>query len=290
MAESEAGEWPPLAIPVPRRFGPGWRVSVSDLEAALGEVALGESWFSNAGRSTTGFEEHVPPASGPRRGAATNVDAEQLGTLVHAALELVELRPRTSGATIDIDALVTAAWGRSDKPLSDALRAEAVEQTERWIGSPLWHDISRAELPQREIPFLLARPAPVALSGLSPRWTDVERVAVSGTIDLLYRRAAGTSECWRIVDYKTSGPVTADEVPKMLARYELQLGLYCLAVEKWIGLLPERVSLILLRGAVQEVYFEPTREFLDHTARLCERAIMAAAGQTERDAEDMPSA
>jgi ATP-dependent helicase/nuclease subunit A len=282
VAESEPGEWPPLAIPVSRRFGPDWRVSVSDLEAALGDVAPSDSWFSDAGRSTTGFLEHVPPANGTRRAATPDVDAEQLGTLVHAALELVELRPQAERTAIDVEALVAAAWGRSDKPLSDALRAEAVEQTGRWIGTPLYRDLTQAESPQREIPFLLARPAPTALSWISSRWTDVSRVAVSGTIDLLYRRGGETPERWRIVDYKTSGPVDAAEVPKMLARYELQLGLYCLAVEKWLGLLPERVSLILLRGAVQEVFFEPTRAFLDHTVRLCERAIVSAAEQAER--------
>jgi hypothetical protein len=33
---------------------------------------------------------------------------------------------------------------------------------------------------------------------------------------------------------------------------------------------------------VQEVFFEPTRAFLDHTVRLCERAIVSAAEQAER--------
>jgi ATP-dependent helicase/nuclease subunit A len=279
VATAEPGDWPPLALPLPRRFGPDWRVSVSELEAALGAIASAESWFFGAGKASIGFIEHVPARS---RGAkSTEVDAEQLGTLVHAALELVPLEPTVDPISIDVEALVVSAWGRTDRPLPDPLRAAAVDQTERWLASPLFGELLRGGTVQREIPFLLSRPAPEPLTRRSDVWSEVRRTTVSGTIDLLYRHASGDPECWRILDYKTSGPIRPGDAPSMLARYELQLGLYCMALEQWLGLLPERISLVLLRDAVQEVHFQPTRDFLEHTARLCDRAFLAAALLTE---------
>lgn len=279
VATAEPGDWPPLALPLSRRLGPDWRVSVSELEAALGEISPAESWFFGAGKEWIGFVEHLPPKSLGAK--STDIDAEQLGTLVHAALELVPLGPMVDPATIDVESLVVSAWGRTDRPLPDPLRVAASDQTAHWLASPVFTELSRGSSVQREIPFLLSRPVPESLTGRSAAWSDVRRMTVSGTIDLLYRHAPGKPECWRILDYKTSGPIRPGDAPGMLARYELQLGLYCQALEQWLEVLPERISLVLLRDAVQEVHFRPTPDFLDHTARLCERAFLATAIQLD---------
>ena len=93
-----------------------------------------------------------------------------------------------------------------------------------------------------------------------------EEWRVSGEIDLLLVSGAGE---WSIVDYKTSslggedggsrgGGTRLARARELLAKYELQLGAYVLALTEWTGRLPGRVSLVCVGNGVEEVAVRPS--------------------------------
>jgi ATP-dependent exoDNAse (exonuclease V) beta subunit len=83
----------------------------------------------------------------------------------------------------------------------------------------------------------------------------VEPIVISGTIDCLFESADAR---WTILDYKTGIRHPGTSVAALLADYEIQLGLYALAVEQLIRRPPDRIELVFMRNGVDRVTFEPT--------------------------------
>jgi ATP-dependent helicase/nuclease subunit A len=110
---------------------------------------------------------------------------------------------------------------------------------------------------------------------LPPKAGD-EGTRIVGKIDLLYEDAHGG---WHILDYKTNNIAADASDEKIVAPYELQLGVYAHAVEQWFGEPPCEVSLVMLRPLVRRVSFDltPSRDSelqarianaIDHCQRL----------------------
>jgi RecB family exonuclease len=87
----------------------------------------------------------------------------------------------------------------------------------------------------------------------------VSENVIAGTIDCLFESADGK---WLILDYKTGIRDRSTSPAELLADYEIQLGLYALAVRELIGRVPDQIELVFVRQGVDRVVFEPTAERL----------------------------
>jgi ATP-dependent helicase/nuclease subunit A len=184
-----------------------------------------------SGRTGADKKQTMPiePEGSPLIGLRTG-DATLLGMLVHAALEQVD--PREAAVTASMVARIARVqqWAASD-----AVTNAAAELVSRLMSSSTmvpWREALRTE---REVDFWLNWPSPATL--------------ITGQIDLLFRDAAG----WHIWDFKTGQvrPETHDDA--VWAAFDLQLGLYALAVEQWFGEPPVSVSLICLQPRVRQI-------------------------------------
>ncbi len=192
--------------------------------------------------------------------------AEQLGTLVHAAFERLDFKNPQETAAL-IDACAAALLTQVD----DKARATAVVCIENVLRSPLGTELARARQIHREIEFLLSFP-PLRKQGSGVASSDsaAAPIIISGTIDCLFESAAGE---WKIVDYKTGIRDAKTPAAELLVDYEIQLGLYALAVEQLLHRLPDRIELVFVRQCVDRVVFEPAAErFAEIVARVT-RAI-----------------
>jgi ATP-dependent helicase/nuclease subunit A len=84
-------------------------------------------------------------------------------------------------------------------------------------------------------------------------------VVISGTIDCLFESTDGK---WHVLDYKTGIRDRSTPPDELLAAYEIQLGLYALAVGELIGRLPDRIELVFVRQGIDRVVFDPTEDRL----------------------------
>ncbi len=166
----------------------------------------------------------------PARGGTDEPDGRALGTLVHAALEVADLRGRPDRDGLDrlLAAGATALGGFGDGPTP--LFREAAPLVAAFWDSSLVDDPRLAQ-GAREVPFSFVH----------------GDVLLTGYFDLLLR---GDEE-WRIVDYKTNR-LDGRSLEEVLAPYDLQAKVYALA-----GLLAgaERVvvSFLLLRDPSRPV-------------------------------------
>ncbi|MBI5759582.1 MAG: UvrD-helicase domain-containing protein [Planctomycetales bacterium] len=183
----------------------------------------------------------------------SEVDHKQLGTLVHAVLERIDFAsPRIS---------IDACWDHGTAELSTVMRDSAELMVRGFLRSPLAVELARSRRCFRELDFGLRWPKS---SGSGPTHL------ISGTIDCAYQTDQGT---WAILDYKSIMLRSPTDAETRLREYSFQLGVYCLALEQWLGVMPERADLVLLRGGVHRIGFRPTRAFLDETARRVDAAI-----------------
>ena len=173
--------------------------------------------------------------------------AEQLGTLVHAAFERIDFQNPPSLARL-IDECCGFAAARVDEPM----RAAALACLENLLASPLRADLVAARQLHREVDFLLTFPLPAnrettipplrkggpggvpseddcKLNNENGKWQIDRGVVISGTIDCLFESADGK---WHVLDYKTGIRDRSTPPDELLAAYEIQLGLYALAV-RW---------------------------------------------------------
>ena len=194
----------------------------SAIDAGTGPSLRVETATARAFASASGPTERRPDAAPPIP-AAVAVEAverrdparpggRRFGTLVHATLADVELR-----ANRDAIALLSAAQGR----LVGATQAE-VDAAARAVEAALRHPLLQAAAQsadcRREEPLLHVLPDGTLLEGIA---------------DLAFRDASG----WTVVDFKT------DARPGDHLRYELQLRLYCAAIEAATGA-PARAVLL----------------------------------------------
>lgn len=215
----------------PRLVGPAdrRRFSVTRLSGQI--IPSGGDWWRNDPEADT--QPH-----------ASSYDPLGLGTLVHALLERVDLG----------DADSYRQWARALAPHHDLLHAEVVaplaeELVERFAGTARAADIEAARQVHHEVEFSLPWP---------PDGGDPAGRYLQGYIDCLYQTADGR---WQVVDYKTN-QVTADGVPRLAAKYELQMLVYGLAVESFWGVGPAELVLHFLRPGVEHImaWDDATRE------------------------------
>lgn len=165
------------------------------------------------------------------------IDPAQLGNLVHAILERLDLANGGKGADRAIDRKI-GQLARSLAP--QHLRRHANEAGDRaiefvrgFVASETWSAMRDAERLDREVEFSL-------------RWPHTEAPALlRGYLDCLYRDAGG----WRIVDYKTNAILPA-AVPVEAERYALQMAVYAHAVEAATGERPASITLAFLAPGV----------------------------------------
>lgn len=157
------------------------------------------------------------------------VSSEELGTLVHQVLERLDYRrPESSEEVLE------RLWSSSRTSLNAEQRSTARRLIDPFLRSEGVATIARAKRSYREIDFQLQ-------AGIVH--PDCQGKIISGTIDLFLETEEGR---WIIADFKT-GRRLAHRREELLAEYELQMGVYSLAVRQILGRLPDEVWLIHLR-------------------------------------------
>jgi ATP-dependent helicase/nuclease subunit A len=174
--------------------------------------------------------EAVPAAE------ADAIDALALGTFVHAALARMDLRG--TGEILPLCEQIA-----SERVVKNAARSLtlAAEMLTRFRDSQRCQAIAAAKAIHRELEFLLAWPPGV--NGAAGRY-------LQGFFDCVYQDARGG---WHLVDYKTND-VTAAEVPAIAERYEMQMLLYALALERALGTPPVEIALHFLKPRVEHIF------------------------------------
>src|SRR5262249_37764856 len=147
--------------------------------------------------------------------------------------------------------------GRS---IDETARKSAAECVSNLCASPLGTELANARTIHREIDFLL-KFSPVG-AGVPPSGGVPENppeggtpTVISGTIDCLFESASGE---WIVLDYKTGLRDRSTPPAELLKDYEIQLGLYALAIQQFIGRVPARIELVFIRSGVECVLFDPT--------------------------------
>ena len=73
---------------------------------------------------------------------------------------------------------------------------------------------------------------------------------LQGFIDCLYQDAVGQ---WHLIDYKTN-QVSAANLSAAAVQYEMQLGVYALAVEQILGAAPVEIAVHFLRPSLEHAF------------------------------------
>ncbi|OYW19343.1 MAG: hypothetical protein B7Z55_09040, partial [Planctomycetales bacterium 12-60-4] len=188
--------------------------------------------------------------------------AEEIGTLVHAALERLDYSDLPHWSTA-----VDEAIRGSRKPPVPAVETTARQLVERFAMSSLAQECAMSRQMFREVDFLL--PAnPEDVSGI--------RDIVSGQIDLCCEDETGA---WRIYDFKTTDDRSGHDDVLHLAPYKFQLGVYALALEAWLQRKIASAGLVLMRPQVREVALR-----WDDAARAETRTRLLRAVHAAREA------
>ena len=191
------------------------------------------------------------------------LDPRGLGTVVHAVLAAMDF-----GKSMDLPALVRV---HAERHLADGSRdaGEALAMVERFAASARARELAAAAECHAEIEFLLAWPP----DGSGPR-----KLSVSGTIDRLYRDAAGD---WHVLDFKTNRVARGNLTP-LAAAYEMQMLLYALATERIVGKAPKSLTLCFLRSGAEHS-FQWNAEARDRVVAMVSGAIAEASRSPVRE-------
>jgi ATP-dependent helicase/nuclease subunit A len=191
------------------------------------------------------FTSHIPGKSGVSSDVVGNVDHRGLGTLVHEVLERIDFAPgATAGSSSSAD---VSAWCEHLAPfhvIHNVVQSArlATAMIERFVASPRGRELASAKAIHREIDFLLAWP---------PDAPNPDGQYIQGVIDCLYQDAAGD---WHILDFKTND-VSAERIAEEAERYELQLQVYAIAVERALRKSPKELVLRFLTPGVEYTIF-----------------------------------
>ncbi len=235
--------------PLPRLAFPPARVTATDLNtyAACPRRYL---WTRVLGVDT--------PAE-PRPDPATGLTPAGRGKLLHRALELAGPSEEA------VEAAVTGALREAPPApptVEDARRRAAEEALAAFRASDLGRRVAAARRTEREMPVLLA--------------LDATRVA--GTVDLVFEDADGR---WELVDHKSGRPSTEEDAAEGAERYRLQLGLYALALARWLGRPPAAWSVYFLDSAVTHRHSLATEDLKAVESEAREALRGMAAGRFE---------
>jgi ATP-dependent helicase/nuclease subunit A len=181
-------------------------------------------------------------------------EADQLGTLVHAALE--RLDPRNPG---DAGELIRRSMSGLSASPREVLREQATACVRTFLESRYFAEMRDSRRLFRELEWS------VPLAGHT----------LTGKIDALYQTAAGE---WVLLDFKTGAWPAATALTKFVRNYDFQLALYAAAIEKWLGKLPERVELVGLRGGLHRVNVPVDPRRVEQSLARAERAIQTLLG------------
>jgi ATP-dependent helicase/nuclease subunit A len=187
--------------------------------------------------------------------------AMDLGTLIHKVLAGIPLT-----GSMDIKAWVARCTvSQNDK--SEKLQADASPLVETFLKSARAAELAAAKQVHRELEFLLAWP---------PEQPSQPARYLQGFIDCLYQDPAGR---WHVLDYKTNR-VSPGGLAAAAAAYEMQLGVYALAVEQILGEPPGRLSIHFLRPSLEHdfVWDAAMRERIIN--RVNQAIASAIAGET----------
>ncbi len=217
LAASGGGIVPPNAGPIPVDLAARRQFSVSRLSGKLTRPDARE----------TEFRPQPTPDT---------IDPREFGLFVHALLERIDLTGKRLIAPL-CERLAAERVQRHKERFAEI----AAEMLERFLESPRWTEIAAAKTVHRELEFLLAWPPDGA--GSDGRY-------LQGLFDCLYRDAKGG---WHLIDYKTND-VTAAEVPREAERYEMQMLLYAMALERVLGDPPVELALHFLRPGVEHIF------------------------------------
>lgn len=135
--------------------------------------------------------------------------AADLGQAVHDILSRIDFAKDTNP---QVERLISGVPGKS-------LRAEAEPLVRRFMDSRWRGALLTANEVLQEVPFEFV----------------VGGKVIAGRIDALYRTGSG----WTVLDYKTGQAEDRE-------RYELQVGVYALAIHRLLGEMPSRAALVLL--------------------------------------------
>lgn len=182
------------------------KVSVTELKRRQSEGD--EQQQHNYGSFT-----EVPPFV-QAKGALTPAE---IGTAMHLVMQHVDFKEVTH------ESLVALRASMVEKALLTPDEAQAVDLTRifHFFVSDIGLRLLKSPKYWREIPFSLRIPANEIHPGI-----DDEFVYVQGVIDCLFQE----DDSLILVDYK-SDRVTEDSVDQLVARYKVQLDLYCRAIE-----------------------------------------------------------
>lgn len=239
---------PPLLNPVAPDLSRRRQFSVSQLEKIDAELRA----------QPTPVRDRVEPTGDevePDFNAATI-----LGTLVHAALEQVDLQ-----TPVEPKLLVAACCASLPDEPSEEIRDRAVEMVGQFLDSDMAAELREAQREYRELEFLLKR-GQSNIDG-PPRF-------LAGLIDCVYETSAGD---WVVADYKTGKLSHYGNEAAALAAYELQMGTYALAVKQLIGRVPDRTELIFVAEGCRRLTLEVNKEFLTEVEERLDAAMAVAA-------------
>jgi ATP-dependent helicase/nuclease subunit A len=227
-AEKSSGIVPYEARDIPFDVRHQLRFSFSRMTGELARMAA-------RGEEGTGREEQweraeaLPPTS--HFEIASEVGPREIGILVHAALEQLDFSNPD-----DVSAACEMAAAACHLPHAAQQAAEAL--LGQFLKTARARELATAEQVLRERDFLLPWSLPD---------DPVTGRHLQGVIDCLYLDSEGN---WKLLDYKTNR-ITPADVPRVAARYELQLYVYALACYQGLGSWPAEVVLHFLQPGVE---------------------------------------
>ena len=161
----------------------------------------------------------------------TVVAPEDLGTLAHEVLARLDFRrPDT------LEEVVHQVVARGGPAVE--LGSLVQQMISTFLDSKRTREIASARQIHRELEFLFAWPPP---SGAG----NAQRMGryLQGVIDCLYQDHDGR---WHVIDYKTNR-VSAESLSTVARKYQMQMSVYALAVEKILREPPMELTLHFLR-------------------------------------------
>jgi ATP-dependent helicase/nuclease subunit A len=144
---------------------------------------------------------------------------KQIGALVHAALEIVEIKAPLASQKRDAQQFIAAAHA------SDPVKQRALQLVETALASPLWARLRRSSQVLREVPFCV----------------ELDGALVEGFMDVIFEENGN----WIIADYK-SDAITPAQLEQRAQFYRSQMATYGAAFAKITGKPPAEKILLFL--------------------------------------------
>lgn len=132
-------------------------------------------------------------------------------------------------------------WDFDPKSIPQDINPDMKRFITNLLQNPIYKEITTAKQVINELPLTFT----------------IKDKIFDGIIDKFY---CDQSNAWTILDYKTD-KITASEVTKRAAQYELQLGIYALGINKIKGIIPKQ-AVILFLSPNERHTIEITKEYL----------------------------